>query len=128
MRCGYSFHMVAGRSSNRFVRAGLDCAGAALVVFTRPRPTHPLSFRLDCRLDCFALINWWIVPTVARGGAAIGVSFFVGAALGVVAVALIALIHGFMVALSALVWSTRGDIATVRRGLCLAVRAAVGVA
>jgi apolipoprotein N-acyltransferase len=56
---------------------------------------------------CFALINWWIVPTVARGGAAIGVSVSVGTLLGVVAVALIAVIHGAMVALSALVWSTR---------------------
>lgn len=56
---------------------------------------------------CFALINWWIAPTVARGGAAIGVSFLVGALLGVIAVALIAIIHGAMVALAALAWSTR---------------------
>jgi apolipoprotein N-acyltransferase len=57
---------------------------------------------------CFALINWWIVPTVARGGTMIGVSFSIGTLLGIVAVALIAVIHGFMVALSMLAWSTRG--------------------
>jgi apolipoprotein N-acyltransferase len=57
---------------------------------------------------CFALINWWIVPTVARGGAVIGASLLIGTLLGVIAVALIATIHGSMVALAALAWSTRG--------------------
>jgi apolipoprotein N-acyltransferase len=51
-----------------------------------------------------ALHNWWLVPTIARGAPAIGFPVAVGAILGVVGVALIALIHGFGFALVCLAW------------------------
>jgi apolipoprotein N-acyltransferase len=56
----------------------------------------------------FALINWWIVPTIARASPVIGVPSAPGALLGIAAVAIIAAVHGLQVALVAVVWSTRG--------------------
>ena len=53
----------------------------------------------------FALINWWIAPTIAHAGIAIGVPFLPGALLGVFAVALIAVIHGSLVALISWLWN-----------------------
>ena len=59
----------------------------------------------------FALVNWWIVPTIARGGPVLGLPVFLGALLGIVAVALIALIHGFGVAIIALLWDANHPLA-----------------
>jgi len=50
----------------------------------------------------YALINWWIILSIMRGAPAIGASATAGFFLGVVAVALIGLIHGFGVATIAL--------------------------
>jgi apolipoprotein N-acyltransferase len=56
---------------------------------------------------CFALINWWILPAIIKGGAVINVSPPAAIFLGVLAVLLIGLIHGVGVALIALLWNPR---------------------
>lgn len=62
-----------------------------------------LGFTTGC--CAFAFINWWIAPTIARAAEAIGVPFWPGALLGVLAVALIACLHGSLVALIAWAWN-----------------------
>lgn len=59
-----------------------------------------------CGYVSFALINWWLVPTITRGAPAIGSSPFVGFFLSLVAVALVAFIHS---------WQT-GFVALLARG------------
>lgn len=54
---------------------------------------------------CYALINWWIAPTIVAASPVIGLSAGPGAALGVLAVVLIACIHGSLVALAAWCWN-----------------------
>jgi apolipoprotein N-acyltransferase len=56
---------------------------------------------------CFALINWWLVPTLVKSVVVIGASPPVGAALGVLSIGLIVVIHGLMLALAALLWNPR---------------------
>ena len=45
----------------------------------------------------FALINWWLIPTITRGGAAIGASPALSFVLSLVAVLVIASVHGVQV-------------------------------
>ncbi|MDQ3813756.1 MAG: apolipoprotein N-acyltransferase, partial [Armatimonadota bacterium] len=59
----------------------------------------------------YALINWWIAPTIARGSPMIGVSPVAGMALGIFSVAFIAAVHGLQVALVAAVWNPAGRLA-----------------
>lgn len=59
----------------------------------------------------YAAVNWWIIPTIAKASPLIGIPSFFGALLGMVAVTLIALIHGSLVAVCAWVWDTRGALA-----------------
>jgi apolipoprotein N-acyltransferase len=56
---------------------------------------------------CFALHNWWMLPTIARAGGVIGATPVVGAMLGVLAVVLVAIIHGAGVAVVAALWNPR---------------------
>ena len=49
----------------------------------------------------FALINWWLIPTISVGARAIGAPLLLGFLLSLVAVALIAAIHALQVALVA---------------------------
>ena len=49
----------------------------------------------------FALINWWLVPTISKGAPAIGAPLVVGFFLSLVAVGLIAAIHALQVGLVA---------------------------
>ena len=56
----------------------------------------------------YALINWWIAPTIAKGSPMIGVSPVAGMALGLFAVAFIAAVHGLQVAFIAVCWNSRG--------------------
>ena len=58
-----------------------------------------------CGWLAYAAINWWIVPTVVKGSPMIGAPPVVGFFLGLLAIALIGLIHGFLVALVALAWN-----------------------
>jgi len=51
----------------------------------------------------FALINWWIIPTITRGSPAIGAPPVLGFLLGIVAVAIIAAVHGLQVMATAAV-------------------------
>ena len=60
-----------------------------------------------CGFCSFFLINWWLLPTITRGAPAIGAPLFLGAILSVVAVSLIALIHGAGTALVALLWNRK---------------------
>ena len=60
---------------------------------------------------CFAVINWWIAPTIARGSPMIGLPVAIGAVLGVVAVLFIAAVHGLIVGAAALTWDTKGKLA-----------------
>jgi len=55
---------------------------------------------------CYALLNWWIWPTVTRAAPAIGLPNIAGFFLGLLAVTLIALIHGSFVSLVALAWNS----------------------
>lgn len=55
----------------------------------------------------FALINWWLIPTITRGAAVIGASPVMGFVLSVVAVTFIAAVHGLQPALVSLFWSRR---------------------
>jgi apolipoprotein N-acyltransferase len=57
---------------------------------------------------CYSLINWWIIPTVAKASPMIGAPELLGAILGILAVALIGLIHGLLVALIAVIWNPQG--------------------
>lgn len=54
----------------------------------------------------YALCNWWIIPSIIKGGGLIGVGPVAGAALGLLAVSLVAIIHGFQFALVACFWDT----------------------
>jgi len=65
----------------------------------------------------YALINWWIILSIMRGAPAIGASATTGFFLGLVAVTLIGLIHGFGVAIIALLWR-RATKTSVRVLLC----------
>jgi apolipoprotein N-acyltransferase len=58
-----------------------------------------------CGFLSFALLNWWVALAITRGSHMIGVPSFFGAGLGVVAVGLIALVHGSLVAVTAWVWN-----------------------
>lgn len=66
-----------------------------------------------CGWVAYAAINWWIIPTVAKGSPMIGLPSALGLLLGVIAVALIGLIHGFLVGLVSFLWTARA--ATCRR-------------
>lgn len=59
---------------------------------------------------CYSLINWWIIPTVTRAAPVIGVPNLGGFFLGLLAVALIAAIHGVLVAIVALLWEPENNI------------------
>ncbi|HEX8465165.1 MAG TPA: apolipoprotein N-acyltransferase [Abditibacterium sp.] len=52
----------------------------------------------------FWLINWWLVPTITRGAAAIDASPVLGFVLSLVAVTFIAAVHALQPALVALLW------------------------
>jgi apolipoprotein N-acyltransferase len=62
---------------------------------------------------CFALHNWWIVPTVAHAAPVIHAPPVAGFALGLVAVAFIAAVHGLQLAVAAWLW--RPEILFYRR-------------
>jgi apolipoprotein N-acyltransferase len=54
---------------------------------------------------CFALINWWLIPTITRGSPLIGVPSFFGFGFGLFGVAFIAVVHGVQVALVSALWN-----------------------
>ncbi|MDF2440303.1 MAG: apolipoprotein N-acyltransferase, partial [Abditibacteriota bacterium] len=56
---------------------------------------------------CFALLNWWIAPTIVRGSPMIGWPPVLGFGLGLFAVSFIALVHGAQVAIVAWLWNPR---------------------
>ncbi len=66
-------------------------------------PNLKRRFRFGWRTGfaSFALINWWLIPTISKGAPAIGAPVFVGFFLSLVAVALIAAIHALQVGLVA---------------------------
>lgn len=54
---------------------------------------------------CFATLNWWIAPTIARGSPMIGCPPVLGFGLGLFAVSFISLVHGAQVAIVAWLWN-----------------------
>ncbi len=52
----------------------------------------------------YALLNWWIAPTIVAASPVIGLSAGPGAALGALAVVLIGIAHGALVAIAAWCW------------------------
>jgi apolipoprotein N-acyltransferase len=80
----------------------------ALSTLATPRARFWFGWRAG--LLCFALINWWVLPTIIKGGTVIGASPLLAFALGVLAVFLIALGHGFGIALIALLWNPRAKL------------------
>jgi len=58
-------------------------------------------------LLCYALHNWWLLPTVTKAGGVIGVSPVIGALLGALSVGLIATVHGLGLAFLAWLWNPR---------------------
>ena len=66
-------------------------------------PTLKRRFRFGWRTGfaSFALINWWLIPTICKGAPAIGAPVVVGFFLSLVAVGLIAAIHALQVGLVA---------------------------
>ena len=74
---------------------------------------HDLPIRQRARLGyvagflSFWLINWWLVPTITNGAAAIGAAPVIGFVLSIVAVTFIAAVHGLQPMLCALL--ARGD-------------------
>jgi apolipoprotein N-acyltransferase len=74
---------------------------------TLPSARARFWFGWRAGLLCFALINWWALPAIIKGGAVIGASPPLAAALGVLAVLLIGLIHGLGIAIIALLWNPR---------------------
>lgn len=62
-------------------------------------PNLKRRFRFGWRTGfaSFALINWWLIPTISKGAPAIGAPVFVGFLLSLVAVGLIASIHALQV-------------------------------
>ena len=74
---------------------------------------HDLPLRQRARLGyvagfiSFWLINWWLVPTITGGAAAIGASPALGFVLSIVAVTFIAAVHGLQPMICALL--ARGD-------------------
>ncbi len=62
-------------------------------------PDLKRRFRFGWRTGflCFALINWWLVPTITKGAPAIGAPAFVGFLLSLAAIGFIAAVHGLMV-------------------------------
>ena len=54
---------------------------------------------------CFALHNWWLIPTITKAGGVIGASPVIGALLGVLSVTLIAAGHGLGLAFLAWLWN-----------------------
>ena len=79
---------------------------APLFVALNEKPAR-VRFALGwkCGWLAYTAINWWIVPTVVKGSPMIGAPPALGFLLGLVAIALIGLIHGFLVALVALAWN-----------------------
>jgi apolipoprotein N-acyltransferase len=59
-----------------------------------------------CGFCSFALLNWWVALAITRGSHMIGVPSVFGAGLGVIAVCLIALVHGLTVAVVAWTWDS----------------------
>lgn len=72
-------------------------------------PTARARFWIGWRTGvlCFALLNWWILPAIIKGGAIIGATPPMAAALGVLSIGLIGVIHGFGIAMVALLWNPR---------------------
>ncbi len=66
-------------------------------------PNLKQRFRFGWRTGflSFGLINWWLIPTISKGAPAIGAPVAVGFFLSLIAVALIAAIHGLQVGLVA---------------------------
>jgi apolipoprotein N-acyltransferase len=77
------------------------------VLSTLPAARARFWFGWRAGLLSFALINWWVLPAIIKGGAIIGASAPASAALGVLAVLLIGLIHGLGIAIIALLWNPR---------------------
>jgi apolipoprotein N-acyltransferase len=63
-----------------------------------------LLWSWKCGAVCFALINWWIAPTIGQGAPSIGLPSALGWVLGAISVVLISFIHAAQVALSLLAW------------------------
>lgn len=63
---------------------------------------------------CFAVLNWWIAPTIARGSPMIGWPPVLGFGLGVFAVAFIAAVHGAQVAIIAWLWNPQSTLVRSR--------------
>jgi apolipoprotein N-acyltransferase len=74
---------------------------------TLPSARERFWFGWRVGIFCFALINWWILPAIVKGGAVINVSPPVSALLGVLAVFLIGVIHGIGIAIIAILWNPR---------------------
>ncbi len=66
-----------------------------------PDLKHRFRFGYLTGFASFALINWWLIPTISFGAPAIGAPVVVGFLLSLVAVGLIAAIHALQVALVA---------------------------
>ncbi len=66
-------------------------------------PNLKRRFRFGWRTGflSFALINWWLIPTICKGAPAIGAPVFVGFFLSLVAVGLISAIHALQVGIVA---------------------------
>ena len=63
-------------------------------------PRRALKFGWAAGVAGFWLVNWWIIPTIAHAAPSIGLPVFLGAPLGAIAVLIIALVHGWQMALS----------------------------
>ncbi|MBV9866738.1 MAG: apolipoprotein N-acyltransferase [Abitibacteriaceae bacterium] len=76
---------------------------------------HDLDGRARWRLGhltgwlSYALINWWIIPTITKASPVIGIPAPLGALLGVLAVTFIALVHSSIVAGCAWLWNPRAS-------------------
>ncbi|BCM90133.1 apolipoprotein N-acyltransferase [Abditibacteriota bacterium] len=68
-------------------------------VLFNPNLKRRFRFGWKAGFVSFALINWWIIPTIVKGAPAIGAPAIVGLLLGLVSVGFIAAVHGLQVAL-----------------------------
>lgn len=95
-----------------------------LAASTLPQARERFWFGWRGGFWCFALINWWLLPTITKASPVIGIPSVGGALLGVLSVAIIAAGHGLGVAFLALLWNP-GHKLFIRAPLLLPVAAAL---